>query len=260
MNDFLARMELSSRTRLAAAIGVSPLESMRRRAEMVPTVGLPAGFLVFAEIKPVSPAEGSLAGTGFFDLVRAYESGGAAAISVLTEPTEFGGSLQLLEEVAGSTSLPVMRKDFIVDAFQVWEARAHGASGVLAIARMLEAEMLFEISRVAREADMFLLVEAFDRSDIEKVSELDLSGGHLLLGVNSRDLDTLQVRPDAHEELAEMLPEGCVAIAESGIGSPEQVRSLTALGYDGVLVGTSLMRSDDPGADVAALVAAGGDS
>ncbi|MEX1038634.1 MAG: indole-3-glycerol-phosphate synthase [Acidimicrobiia bacterium] len=260
MSDFLARMDLSSRTRLAAARGISTIESMRRRAEMVPTDGLPTGFLLFAEIKPVSPAEGSLAGTGFFDLVRAYESGGAAAISVLTEPTEFGGSLQLLEEIADSTSLPVMRKDFIVDPFQVWEARAHGASGVLAIARLLDAEMLVEISRVAREADMFLLVEAFDRSDFEALSGLDFSGGHLLLGVNSRDLDTLALRPSAHEQLAEMLPEGCVAIAESGIGSPEQVRALMVMGYHGVLVGTSLMRSDDPGADVAALVAAGAES
>jgi indole-3-glycerol phosphate synthase len=257
MSDFLARMESSSRSRLAEAEGFSTLESQRRAAETVTTVGLPTGFLLFAEIKPVSPAEGGFRHSGFLDLVEAYESGGASALSVLTEPTEFGGSLQLLQEVAAATSLPVMRKDFIVDAYQVWEARSHGASGVLAIARMLDADVLEEIARAALEADMFLLVEAFDRADIKAVSALNLTSRQVLVGVNSRDLTTLEVRPNAHEELSGLLPEGCTAIAESGIHSPEQVRSLTAAGYHGVLVGTSLMRSDDPAAAVAALVTAG---
>ncbi len=256
MNGFLARMETSSRTRLAAARGVVPLESLRRQAEMVPTAGLPAGFLLFAEIKPVSPAEGSLATSSFRDLVRAYESGGAAAISVLTEPTEFGGSLELLDEIVESVAVPVMRKDFIVDPYQVWEARARGASGALAIARMLDAATLEALAATAGEAGMFLLVEAFDEADIEAIAGLDLSSGHLLVGVNSRDLTTLWVRPDAHEALASLLPEDCVAIAESGIRSPEQVKALTSFGYHGVLVGTSLMRSDDPTAVVASLVAA----
>ncbi len=258
MNDFLARMETSSRTRLASARGVAPLESVRREAEMIPTTALRPGFLLFAEVKPVSPAEGSLATSGFGDLVRAYESGGAAAISVLTEPAEFGGSMELIEEVVASVALPVMRKDFIVDPYQVWEARARGASGTLAIARMLDAETLDAVARAAFEADMFLLVEVFDQADIEAISALDLSDGHLLVGVNSRDLATLQVRPDAHESLAPMLPGDCVAIAESGIRSPEQVEALTSFGYHGVLVGTSLMRSDDPAAAVASLVEAGG--
>jgi indole-3-glycerol phosphate synthase len=257
VNDFLARMELSSRTRLAAAKDVSSLESRRRAAELVPTAGLPSGFLLFAEVKPVSPAEGTLGKDGFPDLVRAYESGGASAISVLTEPTEFGGSLQLLEDVAAVTSLPVMRKDFVVDPYQVWEARSHGASGILAIVRMLEPEVLAEVARTAREAEMFLLVEAFDRVDINALSALDLSDDHLFVGVNSRDLNTLEVRPEAHEELASLLPEECVAIAESGIHSPEQVRSLTEIGYRGVLIGTSLMRSEDPAFALAALVSAG---
>ncbi|MEX1093228.1 MAG: indole-3-glycerol phosphate synthase TrpC [Acidimicrobiia bacterium] len=257
MNDFLARMETSSRIRLAAARGIAPLESVRRQAAMIPTTGLPSGFLLFAEIKPTSPAEGSLATSGFRDLVRAYESGGAAAISVLTEPTEFGGSMELIEEIVESVSLPVMRKDFIVDPYQVWEARARGASGALAIARMLDAETLEALAAAAGEAEMFLLVEAFDETDIDAISALDLSNGHLLVGVNSRDLTTLQVRPDAHEALGLLLPDDCVAIAESGINSPEQVKALTSAGYHGVLVGTSLMRSDDPAGAVASLVEAG---
>lgn len=257
MNDFLARMETSSRTRLAAAQGIVSLESTRRKAEMVPTANLPAGFLLFAEIKPSSPAEGSLATSGFRDLAGAYEVGGAAAISVLTEPTEFGGSMELIEEIVESVSLPVMRKDFIVDPYQLWEARARGASGALAIARMLDTEALEALAATAAEADMFLLVEVFDEADIEAITALDLSGGHLLVGVNSRDLTTLRVRPESHEALAPLLPDECVAIAESGIDSPEQVNALTSAGYQGVLVGTSLMRSGDPAAAVASLVAAG---
>lgn len=165
--------------------------------------------------------------------------------------------MELLEDVVAVTSLPVMRKDFIVDPYQVWEARAHGASGVLAIARMLDPDALVEIARTALSADMFVLVEVFDQADINAVSALDLSEDHLFVGVNSRDLTTLEVRPDAHEELAALLPEECVAIAESGIDSPEQVRSLTGFGYRGVLIGTSLMRSEDPSSAVAALVSAG---
>ncbi|CAN5829752.1 indole-3-glycerol phosphate synthase TrpC [soil metagenome] len=257
MNDFLARMETSSRTRLAAARGVAPLESVRRQAEMIATTGLPPGFLVFAEVKPISPAEGSRATSDFRDLVRAYESGGAAAISVLTEPTEFGGSMELIEEVVEAVAVPVMRKDFIVDPYQVWEARARGASGALAIARMLDTDTLEAIARAAREAGMFLLVEGFDEADLEAISAMRKSEGHVLVGVNSRDLTTLQVRPDAHEALAPLLPENCVAIAESGIRSPEQVKALASFGYHGVLVGTSLMRSDDPAAAVASLVEAG---
>jgi indole-3-glycerol phosphate synthase len=122
---------------------------------------------------------------------------------------------------------------------------------------MLDAEMLELLAAAAVEADMFLLVEAFDESDIEAISALDLSSGHLLVGVNSRDLITLQVRPNAHEALAPLLPEDCVAIAESGINSPEQVLAVTGAGYHGVLVGTSLMRSPDPAAAVASLVQAG---
>ena len=257
MNDFLARMETSSRTRLAAAEGIVPLESVRRQAQMIPTSGLPPGFMLFAEIKPTSPAEGSLATSGFRDLVRAYESGGAAAISVLTEPTEFGGSMDLIDEIVEAVTLPVMRKDFIVDPYQLWEARARGASGALAIARMLDAETLDALAAAAGEAEMFLLVEAFDEADIDAISALDLSSGHLLVGVNSRDLTTLQVRPDTHDALAPLLPEDCVAIAESGINSPEQVKAVVAAGYHGVLVGTSLMRSDDAAAAVASLVEAG---
>ncbi len=259
MSMFLEQMRQSSVTRLEAAKQVAPLEAQRRRAEMRPTIELPEGFLVFAEIKPVSPAEGRLETSGLADRVRSYQAGGAAAISVLTEPTEFGGSLELLEELAGEVSVPVMRKDFIVDPYQVWEARAHGASGVLALVRMLDVPNLQDLIEAAGDAELFILLEVFDSEELEIVADLDFGEATTLLGVNSRDLTTLEVRPDAHEKASSLLPEGLTAIAESGISGPGRVAELREMGYAGVLVGTSLMRSDDPEARVASIVAAGAD-
>lgn len=257
MSHFLETMESSSRRRLAAARSTATLEVQRRRAERRRTRALPGGFIVMAEVKPASPAEGPLAESGHLDIALAYESGGASALSVLTEPTEFGGSLSLLDEIAGAVDLPVMRKDFVVDPYQVWEARAHGASGVLAIARMLDPVMLEKVIAAAGDAGMFALVEGFDEDDLALIGHIASGVEGVLVGVNARDLETLQVRTAAHRDLAGHLPEGLPAIAESGISSSDQVSALIDLGYSGVLVGTSLMRSPDPKGAVAALVAAG---
>lgn len=257
MSHFLETMESSSRRRLAAARNAATLEVQRRRAERRRTKALPGGFTVIAEVKPASPAEGSLAASGLLDIALAYASGGASALSVLTEPTEFGGSLSLLEEIAEAVDLPVMRKDFVIDSYQVWEGRAHGASGVLAIARMLDPVVFEEIIAAARDAGMFVLVEAFDEEDLAMIGTIASGAEGVLVGVNARDLDTLAIRPDAHRDLAGHLPEGLPAIAESGISSADQLPPLIDLGYSGVLVGTSLMRSPDPKGAVAALVAAG---
>lgn len=256
MSYFLDEMRKASHARLEAARNVASLEIQRRRAEGFTPHDLEDGFHVFAEVKPVSPAEGDLVQDGFAQLAESYVSGGASALSVLTEPTRFGGSLELLEELAARVTVPVMRKDFILDPYQVWEGRAHGASGVLAIARMLDDEMLDAVVAAARDAELFVLLEAFDRDDLDRISDRELDPG-VLVGVNSRDLDTLEVRRSAHADLFEHVPEGCVAIAESGIETPEQVSELREIGYEGVLVGTSLMRSADPGSAVAAMVAAG---
>lgn len=256
MSRFLDEMARSSHDRLAAARSVATLEVQRRRAEMVPTRPLGPGFHVFAEVKPVSPAEGELGSGGLTERAVAYAEGGATAISVLTEPTRFGGSMELLGEVADRVALPVMRKDFVVDPYQVWEARAHGASGVLAITRMLDDATLQSVVAAAGDAGMFALLEVFDRDDLSRISELEATD-RVLVGVNSRDLDTLEVRPGAHEELAGDLPDGLPSIAESGITGPGRVRELAAVGYDGVLVGTALMRSQDPASAVEAILAAG---
>jgi indole-3-glycerol phosphate synthase len=223
----------------------------------IPTQHLPdVDFAVIAEVKPISPLEGNLGPISPVEQAVSYQAGGATAISVLTEPTEFGGSLQLMKNVAQTVQTPVLRKDFIVDPYQVWEARAFGADGVLAIARMFKRGGLRQIVEVAAEADVFILLEAFDSNDLKLIDEVLDVEAQLLVGVNSRDLSTLKVRRDAHQALVPHLPPGIPAIAESGIETLEQVRSLSAIGYDGVLVGTALMRSEQPGESVREMIGA----
>lgn len=205
-----------------------------------------SSFHLFAEIKPVSPAEGSLASSDLTAMVAAYCEGGATAISVLTEPTEFGGSLDLLRRISKVSTVPVMRKDFIIDPYQVWEAREAGADGVLAIARMVDRGALEDIVNSAFEADLFILLELFDENDIDLAVSLGLPRAGLMWGVNCRDLTTLAIRPEIHAQLVEKLPEGVVAIAESGIHTSDRVGELVAMGYNGVLVGSALMRSTHP--------------
>lgn len=247
MSDFLDRMASSSQLRLEQAQADRSLAEVRSLALAREPRPLPrASFHLFAEIKPVSPAEGSLGSSDPAETAGAYCEGGATAISVLTEPTEFGGSLELLRRISAVSTVPVMCKDFIIDPHQVWEAREAGADGVLAIARMFDRTALQEIVDSAREAELFVLLEVFDETDIELVAELDLFAPRPMVGVNSRDLSNLAVRPGLHAELIDKLPKELVAIAESGIHTPDQVGELAAMGYNGVLVGTSLMRSARP--------------
>ena len=262
MSDFLQTMAVSSAER-AAAIGC--FSSADFDAPLVPlTLN---GFDVIAEIKDRSPAEGELVG-GNSDRTaraRAYVSGGAAAISVLTEPGKFSGALEHLEEVVAAVpGTPVMRKDFLVEPVQILEARRSGASGVLLIVTMLSDAKLREMLDCAAEYGMFVLLESFDSDDLARVSrlldnpsDLDRSNkGQLLFGVNTRDLRTLHVDPDRLAKLAPALPGGhCVA--ESGLHDADDAAAVAELGYRLALVGTALMRSVDPAALVAAMRAAG---
>lgn len=247
MTPFLERMRRSSIQRLERAQDLVSLSEQRRRALEHPTQPFPdVRFAVIAEVKPSSPSEGSLGPINPIDLAVSYQGGGAAAVSVLTEPTEFGGSLRLLGDIAASVQVPVLRKDFIVDPYQVWEARAHGADGALLIARMLDRKSLRELLQTATEAGLFVLLEAFDVADLELIGTAVDVAPSLMVGVNSRDLTTLEVRRDAHAQLAPHLPSGPRAIAESGIDTVQQVGEVSRLGYDGVLVGTALMRAKQP--------------
>jgi indole-3-glycerol phosphate synthase len=260
MSRFLESMERSSRVRVELARAARSLEEV---AEEATSAQAPRGlgqfgevFDLIAEIKPRSPAEGELGSTLLLDRANSYEEGGAGMLSVLTEPEAFGGSLQLLRVVAEAAKVPVMRKDFLVDPFQVFEARAAGADGVLIIARILSDEVMDELLQAVEQTGMFALVEAFDISDLGRIAALTGSRSGLLVGVNCRDLETLRIEPSTHGELAGNLP-STPAIAESGILDPSDVQRVAGLGYRGALVGSALMRSTDPAGLVASMLAAG---
>jgi indole-3-glycerol phosphate synthase len=264
---FLERMADASRARVQAARELESEAALERRARATPTPpALALGtFDVIAELKLRSPAAGGLA-AGDFDRgaqLASYAAGGAAAVSVLTEPTEFKGELAHLVDAAkllAPAGRPVMRKDFLTDPYQVLEARAAGAGGVLVIVTMLDDATVRALVDTARDLGLFVLLEAFDRADLERLAPFDepaRGGPPLLAGVNCRDLRDLNVRFDRFAELAPHLPRHLPTVAESGVGGVADVRSVAAAGYRLALVGSSLMRAVDPAAALAALIAAG---
>ncbi|MCX6539122.1 MAG: indole-3-glycerol phosphate synthase TrpC, partial [Acidobacteria bacterium] len=198
---------------------------------------------VIAECKRRSPARGVLRRDykpG--DIARAYEEGGASAVSVLTEPTFFDGSLTHLEEVRAAVALPILRKDFIIDEYQLLEARAAGADAVLLIVAACVPSELTALVEAARTMGLAALVEAHTADEIRQ----GIDAGATIIGVNSRNLNTLAVDLGACDALVGEIPPGCVAVAESGIRSLEDVRHLHAIGYQAVLIGEWLMSAGDP--------------
>jgi indole-3-glycerol phosphate synthase len=261
MSRFLATMAERSRDRATELGRRRPLQAMQEAALSVPPPrplrGFGEVFDVIAEIKPRSPAEGAFVERSSIDLGRSYETGGAAMISVLAEPSEFGGSIEMVGAVAGAVTIPVLAKDFLTDPIQVYQARQAGADGVLVIARILDDDDLAVLLDTVNECGCFALLEAFDEADLARVSALTSDRPDLLVGVNCRDLDTLQVVPDRHLELAGALPEGAVAVAESGIGGPADIERVAAHGYRAALVGSALMRAEEPKLLVGDLIEAG---
>ena len=263
MSDFLQTMASRSIERAAAAPASFQSSDFDK-----PVVPLTFGdFDVIAEIKDKSPAAGDLAkgDNSRTWLAQCYARGGAVAISVLTEPTRFAGDLDHLEEVVAATpDTPIMRKDFLVEPVQVLEARKAGASGVLLIATMLSDDKLREMLACAWEHDLFVLLESFDEDDLKRTSMLlDNSAdqdratrGQLLIGVNTRNLRTLEVDPERLQKLATALP-AARCVAESGLSAPDDAARVSGWGYQIALVGTALMRSDDPAALVSAMREAG---
>lgn len=266
--DFLAGMAASSRERSRAARERMPERELRARIADVPSA--PAlrldAFDLIAEVKLRSPAAGLLKEAGAEDIgarVRAYARAGAAAVSILTEPSRFDGSLADLEKGAQALrplSVPAMRKDFLVDAYQVLEGRVAGAGGVLAILRMLDGPSLEQLIDTALEQRMFVLLEAFDEADIELARTLiDARRAHrdlLLVGVNSRDLVTLEVVPGRLDALAASLPTDVKRVAESGVATAQDAARAAACGYDLALVGSALMSAADPAALAGDMLAA----
>jgi indole-3-glycerol phosphate synthase len=259
VSGFLDGMAQSSAERVAAASRSETLALLRRRALAAPAPPplhlSPAGFDVIAEIKLRSPAAGQLGAQSDDWLARAlaYCRGGAAAVSVLTEPSRFDGSLEHLQRVAEALrplGVPAMRKDFLVDPYQVAEARAAGAGGVLLIVRMLTPSRLGELLDAAAEFGLFVLLEAFDGEDLAAADAVlrgrDRHAPQVLIGINSRDLQTLEVVPGRFEILAPLMPQGWPAVAESGVTSAADAQHMLRLGYRVALIGTALMTCRDP--------------
>ena len=201
------------------------------------------GIKVIAEVKRSSPSRGPIRPELVLeDLVGAYERGGACAISVLTEPEFFGGSLNDIHRACAATALPVLRKDFIIDPYQLLEARAAGAGAVLLIAYLLEDGELLRLLSETAGLGMEALIEVHDEDELGAV--LDAGAG--IIGINNRDLKTLELDLETTRRLAHLVPDTKVLVSESGYSQSEQVAGLPHLGVDAVLVGEFLAKHDDP--------------
>jgi indole-3-glycerol phosphate synthase len=264
--SFLRRMADASRERARRSRRTESEADLLARAKAAaaaPELTLDA-FDVIAELKLRSPAAGELGGgrTNLAAQIRAYAQGGAAAVSVLTEPEEFKGALGHLEtavELLRPHGIPAMRKDFLTDPYQVLEARAAGAGGVLLIVAMLSDGDLQLMVDCAAECGLFVLLESFDAEDLERVGRLRLPAAPrmVLIGVNSRDLRTLEVRVGRFAELRASLPAGLPAVAESGIAGQEAIAQVARLGYRLALVGSALMDAARPDEALETLIHSG---
>ena len=255
MSSFLKTMAQSSAARAAAANASFSAADLDCPAYPLRL----NGFDLIAEIKNRSPAEGELASTECDRASRAsrYAAGGAVAISVLTEPDRFDGHLDHLKEVVAAVAeqeLPVMRKDFLVNTVQIQEAKAAGASGVLLIAAILSDDELANMLDCAFDNNLFVLLESFDEIDLERSAFIlqkakireQAARTKFLIGVNSRNLQTLALDPLRIKRFGPLLPGGVVCVAESGQHKATDAADVAAWGYEMALVGTALMRTDDP--------------
>ena len=205
------------------------------------------GTSLIAEHKRRSPSAGTIReGASCADIVRAYESGGAAAVSILTEEANFGGSLADLAEARAATELPILRKDFTVDPYQLYEAKAAGADAVLLVTGSLRAEELASLYALAGELDLDAIVEVSLPAELEVALEVDAD----VLGINNRDLEDFSVDLQRTFDLIADVPAGKVVVSESGIHARHQIDELEQVGVDAVLIGETLMRAPDPEAAV----------
>jgi indole-3-glycerol phosphate synthase len=245
-----------TRKRLAERMRARPLEALRHeppwpRRPFADALARPGQLNVIAEHKRRSPSRGAIRedlAPGAVCL--AYQQAGAVALSVLTDEDFFGGQLSHLGEARASSRLPLLRKDFVVDAYQVWEARAAGADAVLLIVAALPGAELLSLLTEASAAGLEAMVEVHDRPELDRA----LLAGARIVGVNNRDLKTLAVTLETSVGLAPHIPEGVVAVAESGIRTGGDIRRLRDVGYDAFLVGEHLMSAAEPGAALRALI------
>ncbi len=245
---------------LAEREAAVPLDDVKAAARRAPEALDPMprfrgeGVSVIAEVKRSSPSKGALAEIADpAALAAEYEAGGAAAISVLTERRRFGGSLDDLRAVRAAVRIPVLRKDFIVTSYQLWEARAAGADLALLIVAALDQPALVSLVERAESIGLTPLVEVHDEEEVDRA----LDAGARLIGVNARNLKTLQVDRDTFSRLATRIPDDVVRVAESGVRGPHDVFEYAKQGANVVLVGETLVKGKDPRTAVADLVAAG---
>ena len=249
------------RADLALRRAALPFDAVKEQALAAPTpldaharLSPREGVHVIAEVKRMSPSKGALAAVADpAGLAADYEAGGASAISVLTEGRRFGGSLADLDAVRARVDVPVLRKDFVVDPYQVWEARAHGADLVLLIVAALEQDVLVGLLERVESLGMHALVEVHDEAEVERA----VAAGARVVGVNNRNLKTLEVDRTTFARLAPLLPDDVVRVAESGVRGPLDVMSFAEAGAHAVLVGEALVTGSAPRDAVAQLVAAG---
>ena len=255
MADILDQITAYKRDEVAAAKTEWPLDVVEAAARAAPPVrpfagALEAtikagGFAVIGEIKKASPSKGLIRKD--FDpggLAEAYAAGGATCLSVLTDGPSFSGAPEHLTVARAAAGLPVLRKDFMLEPWQVWEARATGADSFLLIVAILSMDQLRELLALGRELGMEALVEVHQREELLRA----VDAGARIIGVNNRDLRTLEVRVETSLELIEDVPDDCLAVSESGVRSVEDLERLRAAGYDAFLVGEHLMESPEPAA------------
>lgn len=239
----------------AAAVAGTLAELKARAAAAPPVHPVAAGLTgthvrVIAEVKRASPSKGAIApGLDAVAQAQAYAAGGAAAISVLTEPSRFGGALADLEAVSRAVSIPTIRKDFLVHPVQLWEARAAGASAALLIVRSLSPDELRRLIDAAAEAGLATLVEVRDLGELDRALAVDAP----VIGVNNRNLETLVIDPATAPGLIPCIPADRVAVAESGMRTVEDVIPAANAGADAILVGSAISAAADPAQEVRAL-------
>jgi len=248
---FLARIVSHKRDELANApkkLSLATLQQMAQ-AQAAPrdfrralTTG--ESIAVIAEMKKSSPSAGVLRDDfNAVALAKSYAAHGAAALSILTDEKFFGGNVENLQKARTVCALPILRKDFILNPYQIWEARAFGADAILLIVAMLDRSQLFELLSAAEENGMQALVEVHNETELDRA----LLAGANLIGINNRNLRTFEVTLEITARLSKLIPSSCVRVAESGISSRDDVKRMADCGVDAILVGSHLMRQDDPG-------------
>ncbi len=254
MKAFLDKIIVDKRKRIESAKAVRSLDGVRAAAEQAKAethrfraaISGPKPSII-AEFKRASPSKGLISDSlGPVETALMYSSGGASAISVLTEEDHFLGSLDDLKSIRNAVDLPLLRKDFVIDEYQIFESAAVGANAILLIVAALTPESLMNFQTLAHSLGLDAIVEVHDQDEMQIAIDIRAT----IIGINNRNLKTFEVSLDVSRELIKMRPVGTLMIAESGISNEGEIAELHSLGYDAFLVGESLMRSEDPAAEL----------